>query len=306
MRIEQLHYFQTLLQEGSFTRAANQLHIAQPTLTASIKSLEKELDVKLLIRDSNGISLTEEGEKVSRFTQAVLTLHGNLLEELNSASTIVKEQITIIASNFFYKVVLENFLPSFSAKTRISVRSVESDFIPSLDSFFIHNCNFAIVSRLTAEDESTCAPDMLISDEKFFFEDLIYIPIFQTPFGACMSKDSPLVYVEDFTPMYAVTCNYPITMFPNRFYKLNNRVLFASSTIEPHIQTLLQNKAICNLPSFAYDYYFSQEDNLIFRPYSNGILHTYYLLYPKGHTLSTTEQVFINELASYLKRVKFK
>ena len=304
MRIEQLHYFHTLIQEGSFTKAAEQLHIAQPTLTASIKALEKELNNKLLKRESTGITLTEEGHKVLRFTQAVLKLHDNLIEELNSTSPASNENITIFANNFFYKIILEHFLPHFSARTQVNVRAIDLDFATSLESFFINNCNFAIISRLTAEDESTCIADMLIPDDKFFYNDLTYIPIYQSKFGVCMSSKSSLLYVEDFTPMYTHAVNHPMTMFPNRQFKMSDRILFVTSTLAPHIQAITQNKAICNIPYFAYKYYFSQEESIVFRPYSNNIVHTYYLIYPKNHTLTNTEQLFIDALAKYLSHIK--
>ncbi len=304
MRIEQLQYFETLIQEGSFTKAANQLHIAQPTLTASIKAMEKELNCKLLLRESNGIALTEEGHKLLRFTQAVLKLHSNLIEEINRPSMLDNETITVFATNFFYKIILEQFLPDFSAKTNIHVRPVDLDFTTSLELFYMHNCNFAIISRLTADDESKCAPDMLTSDDKFFYSDLTYIPIFQSKFGACMSAKSSLLYAEEFTPMYTHAVNQPTTMFPNRQFKMSDRILLVTSTIEPHIQAITEDKAICNIPYFAYQYYFAQEEGIVFRPYSNNIVHTYYLVYPKNHTLTGAEQIFIEALAKYLAQIK--
>ena len=303
MRIEQLQYFETLIQEGSYTKAAAQLHIAQPSLTASIKAMEKELDTLLIIRDTTGIRLTDEGEKVLRFAQAVLKLHENLLTELNPVPH-PNENITVFAANFFYKIILENFLPTFFKNMQIQVRSVESDFAISLESFFIHNCNFAVVSRLTADDESKCVPGMLIQEDKFFYDDLIYIPIFQTPMGVCMSNHSSYLYTDELTPMYLLAANASITMFPNRYFKLSERVLFSSSTIAPHIDAISQNKAICSMPYFAFQYYFAQEDCLVFRPYTNNITHTYYLVYPKTHTLTAAEQVFVEELANFLRHRK--
>ena len=304
MRIEQLQYFDSLIQEGSFTKAAEQLHIAQPTLTASIKAIEKELNTKLLLRESTGITLTEDGHKVQRFAQAVLKLHSNLIEEINRPSLPDNETITIFATNFFYKIILENFLPDFSAQTKVNVHSADLDFVLSLESFFIHNCNFAIISRLTAEDESKCSADMLIPDDKFFYSDLTYIPIFQSIFGVCMSEKSSLLYVEDFTPVYTQISNLTMTMFPNRQFKMSDRILFATSTIAPHIEAITQNKAICSIPYFAYKYYFAQEESIVFRPYSNNIVHTYYLIYPKNHTLTNAEQIFIDALAKYLSQLK--
>lgn len=304
MRIEQLHYFHTLIQEGSFTKAAEQLHIAQPTLTASIKAMEKELNSKLLKRESTGIALTEEGHKVLRFTQAVLKLHNNLIEELNSSPLPNDETITVFATNFFYKVFLENFIPDFSAQTKILVRSADLDFVTSLESFFINNCNFAFVSRLTSDDDSKCVPDMLTPDDKFFFNDLTYIPIFQSKFGACMSSKSSLLYVEEFTPIYTHTVRQPMTLFPTRHLKMSDRILFITSTPEKHIQAITENNAICNMPYFAYRYFFGKEENIVFRPYDNNVLHTHYLVYPKNHTLTKAEQLFIDAFAKYLSQMK--
>ena len=45
MRIEQLQYFQTLIQLGSFNKAATALHITQPGLSDAIKALEKEVGI---------------------------------------------------------------------------------------------------------------------------------------------------------------------------------------------------------------------------------------------------------------------
>ena len=51
------------VQGGTHLRL-EQLHISQPSLTASIKAMEKELDTPLLIRDTRNFVLTEEGKQV--------------------------------------------------------------------------------------------------------------------------------------------------------------------------------------------------------------------------------------------------
>ncbi|MBX2865136.1 MAG: LysR family transcriptional regulator [Leptolyngbyaceae cyanobacterium MAG.088] len=62
MEIYQLKYFVAIADSGSFTRAADQLYVSQPSLSASIKKLEHELGVSLLERRWRDIALTTAGD----------------------------------------------------------------------------------------------------------------------------------------------------------------------------------------------------------------------------------------------------
>jgi DNA-binding transcriptional LysR family regulator len=58
----QLEFFLAIAEAGSFTRAASRLHVAQPSLSASVKGLEDELGTQLFERHGRGVRLTEAGE----------------------------------------------------------------------------------------------------------------------------------------------------------------------------------------------------------------------------------------------------
>src|SRR3954471_1140268 len=61
MTLQQLEYFLAAVEHGSFSAAANSLHMAQPSLSEQIRRLEAELGVPLFVRAGRGIRLTEAG-----------------------------------------------------------------------------------------------------------------------------------------------------------------------------------------------------------------------------------------------------
>ena len=62
MELRQLQYFQMVSKLNSITRAAELLHVSQPSVTVAIQKLEEELGVQLLDRGQKQLSLTVEGQ----------------------------------------------------------------------------------------------------------------------------------------------------------------------------------------------------------------------------------------------------
>ncbi len=56
-----LNYFLTVAQEKTISKAAESLHLSQPTLSKQLKELEEELGVQLFTRGNREITLTEDG-----------------------------------------------------------------------------------------------------------------------------------------------------------------------------------------------------------------------------------------------------
>ena len=90
MELRVLNYFLTVAQEGNFSRAAEKLHLSQPTLSRQIKDMEEEYGKVLLIREPRRIVLTDEGELLRRRAEEILSLvektEGELLSNDRSIS----------------------------------------------------------------------------------------------------------------------------------------------------------------------------------------------------------------------------
>ena len=98
MELRVLHYFLAIAQEQSIVRAAESLHLSQPTLSTQIKNMEKELGKQLLIRGTKGsrkITLTEEGMILRKRAEEILDLVKKTECEITSADDIIMGDIYI-------------------------------------------------------------------------------------------------------------------------------------------------------------------------------------------------------------------
>ena len=72
--LQQLRILKAIATEKNFTKAAEVLYLSQPSLSKQIKTLEKNLDIKLLNREHNKISLTENGKIFLEYSERILAL----------------------------------------------------------------------------------------------------------------------------------------------------------------------------------------------------------------------------------------
>lgn len=86
-----LKYFLTVSQEENITKAAQLLHITQPTLSRQLMQLEEELGVKLFERSSHSIILTNDGMLLKRRAQEIVSLAEKTKKELTTEKELVGE-----------------------------------------------------------------------------------------------------------------------------------------------------------------------------------------------------------------------
>ncbi|MFG2791103.1 LysR family transcriptional regulator [Streptomyces sp. NPDC048419] len=88
MQFQQLQYFVAVAETRHFTRAADLVHVAQPSLSQQIKALERELGADLFLRARGNISLTDAGE-------ALLPLARRILADADTARHEVQELVQL-------------------------------------------------------------------------------------------------------------------------------------------------------------------------------------------------------------------
>ena len=95
MELRHLRDFVAVAEELSFTRAAQKLHLAQPSLTVQIKLLEEELGVRLLLRGKGRVLLTDEGRSFLADAKRVLALSAESVEAVRQRNPRKTEQLKI-------------------------------------------------------------------------------------------------------------------------------------------------------------------------------------------------------------------
>ncbi len=100
MELRVLRYFLTVAKEQSFTKAADQLHITQPTLSRQLKALEEELGTVLFNRGGHSITLTEDGLLLKRRALELIDLEDKIVDEFNGNDELLEGKITIGCGEF--------------------------------------------------------------------------------------------------------------------------------------------------------------------------------------------------------------
>lgn len=110
MEIQKLKYFYAVAQFGHVTKAAEAICIAQPALTQAIKSLERELGVKLLAKQGRNIALTEYGVYLKKRLDVLLPEFDRLPKEIEQLKCQFDKTIRLnilAASTFVINVIME-------------------------------------------------------------------------------------------------------------------------------------------------------------------------------------------------------
>lgn len=159
MELRQLKYFATLVEQTTYTRAAQKLHITQPSLTASMKKLEKELNFALVDKRYREFRLTNEGEILYHEAKKLLNHFEHVSHEMVRLKDVGPPILSIgliESSMFFIPEVLEKFKHE-QPDVRVSLLETLSlnDVTKALSNFRIH---MAITNQFIQDEEIETIP----------------------------------------------------------------------------------------------------------------------------------------------------
>lgn len=108
-------YFLAVAREENITKAAEKLHITQPTLSRQLAQLEEEMGVTLFKRGTRKITLTYEGLLLRRRAEEILELVNKAEKEVSHQNEIIEGTISIGCGDLYAVQILAKIIQSFTA-----------------------------------------------------------------------------------------------------------------------------------------------------------------------------------------------
>lgn len=206
MRIEHLIHVKSIAENDSISKAATALYISPQALSASIRQLEKELNITIFSRNRHGALLTPDGQYILDAAEQVLPVIEDLKNHFNKQQPLTPTKITV-ASDFYFKEV---YLP-------IPISKYIKQH-PGHELKIVVQSNEAIASSLVSQEVELGFLDIIYLDKVPQYQipdDLLYIPLLEYRYGAYISIHSPLATHD--TLSIESLLQYPIVFSQDQF-----------------------------------------------------------------------------------------
>lgn len=202
MELRVLKYFIAVAREESMTRAADILHVTQPTLSKQIKDLEDEIGKKLFSRTNYAIKLTAEGEILYKRALDIVNLANDTVEELKAMTEATGGNVNIGAAetdSIKYLARIIKQLQQECAGIIVSIYSGDSesveykldkgqlDFALVVRDFDLNKYNFIELPYKDTYGLICRSDNPLCKKKKITFDDMINEPIIVS--RQCLAHD---------------------------------------------------------------------------------------------------------------------
>ena len=286
-----LQYFLAIAEEQSITKAAEYLHISQPTLSKQMMDLEESLGKQLLIRGRKKVTLTEEGTYLRSRAQEIISL-------MDKTESAFRENEQSITGDVY--IGCGEHRSTFSIMQLI--HTIQEEYPDIQFHFFSSNAD-AITERL---DKGLLDMGFLLEPEISPRYDYQKLPLHET-WGILMRKDSPLASKEEIT--FSELANLPLIMPSQTSNRDHLTTFFPNEMAEPHIistYNLIYNAGLMVEAGMGYALCIDELINtagnhpLTFRPLSPLLQSDVYLFTKKYQVFSKAAKLFLNRLEKYM------
>lgn len=225
MNLNQLRYFLAVGSLQSISKAADYLHISQPSLSANIRDLENEFGVTLFTRHYRGVRLTEEGQTLYTLSKDLLTraeLATATMKDLGSGRTILKLGVPPMIGSLILPKIYRDL-----ANLDISLEITEGGYHDLLGKLTEKELDLAFLPHTGPLDPTVfCQPAAVLE------------------VCCCAAKNHALTSARHVKP--ADLKDLPLVLFENSFLQ-TERILqwFHSQDVNPNI--LLQTQQLSTL-----------------------------------------------------------
>ncbi len=291
MELRVLNYFLAIAREENFTKAAQQLHVTQPTLSRQIADLEQELGVKLFIRSNHNIVLTEDGMILKHRAQEILSLADKTKRDFLQKDEALSGTISIGSGEFRSTEYLAKIIASFRQKFPLVKYEIYSGNAENIRDY---------IERGFLDLGLMSEP---IDMRKYNF---INMPI-KEQWGVFVPKDLPLTQKDCVTPedlkgmaIVAATGDFNQSRIGKWFGEYLDQVeIFATANL-PYNQAILAQENMGVMLSIKLNWNY---ENLHFIPLSPILETSTALGWKKEQIFSATTSAFIDFASKYLKGI---
>ena len=156
MEFKQLEAFVAVVENKSFSEAARQLNLTQPTISAHIQTLEQELNSRLLIRTTKKLTITQRGLQLYDCASNMLNMRKNIIDEFTGHNKkIIDLAVSTIPSSYLLPEILGAFTKQISD---IYFHSWQSDSLGAVSRVLDGSVDLALVGNTFDEPDCRFIP----------------------------------------------------------------------------------------------------------------------------------------------------
>ena len=159
MNLKQLEAFVKVAETKSFSAAARQLYLTQPTVSAHIASLERELNACLLVRSTKGVALSEAGKELYAYAEQMLELEQKIRERfglsMGNRGSVLRIAASTIPSQYLLPGIMAAFREEYPGE---QLKVLETDSAGVVDMILSHKADVGFTGTVLEKGSCTYLP----------------------------------------------------------------------------------------------------------------------------------------------------